>query len=297
MLFFWLINWLDHSYDISKLLVEVWDVFWMENRIRDNKDYIWPILDKLEVVPINNHKFKYFSHIVNLLWFWPYKKYFKFFGGWEVLDDSRKFPHDGRNISLLYNSSIRQKRFILLWWISNIKKASTKLLYNFILPRSRSIICREKVSFGLASWYNTKTTLLRDFSKPILEKFLDMKWYYHDQTWLFPYILINISPKSFDENSIKKIQKFCKNYPNHKKIFFPCDINFDEQYFVKLKETFKDLEIYNWTKHSLHETLQLFYNSDGGIWARLHFLYPLKFFEKNIEALTQEEKVENLIFN
>ncbi|MCF7834791.1 polysaccharide pyruvyl transferase family protein [Candidatus Gracilibacteria bacterium] len=297
MLFFGLINWIDQNYDISKLTVEVGDKSWMENWIRENKEYMGPILDKLDIVPINRYRLRYFSHIVTLLGIGPYKKLFKFFGGGEVLDDSRKFPHDGRNIALLYSASIRKKYFILLGGIGTIKKKSTKRLYNFILPRAQNIVCRENVSFNLVNKYNKKSTLLRDFSKPLLEEFLSKHNKSNHEELLFPYILINISPKSFNHASFEKIQKFCKNYPKHKKIFFPCDMNYDEQYFDQLKKMFGDLEIYNRTKHSLQETLQLFYNSDGGIGARLHFLYPLKFFKKNIEALTQEEKVEKLIFN
>jgi hypothetical protein len=43
-----------------------------------------------------------------------YKHLFKFFGGGEVLSDERPFPHDGRNLPLLFNYSIRKKQFVLL---------------------------------------------------------------------------------------------------------------------------------------------------------------------------------------
>ncbi len=293
LLFFGLANWIATNFDISNFVVEAGDQIWLEDWIKDNKIYLGSMLDKIEVVPINPYKMRYFSHAMNLLWLWKYKNFFKFFGWGEVLDDSRKFPHDGRNIALLYNRTIRKKNFILLWWIWSTKKTFTKYLYNFVIPKAQSIVCREKVSYNASKLYNQKAVLYQDFSYNILKKFEDE--FLHQSNLDWKYILINITPKSFDPVSLDKIIKFCNKYPDHKKIFFPCDISDDMQYFMQLKKHIKDLDIYNWTKHNLTETLQLFYNSDGGIWARLHFLYPLKIFKKNYQALVYEEKIEKMI--
>lgn len=293
MLFFWLVNWIENNYDISKLIVESWDQIRLEDRIKDNKNYLWSILDKIEIVPINPYKIRYISHALNLLWRWEYKKLFKFFGGWEVLDDSRKFPHDWWNMALLYNNTIRRKKFVLLWWIWTVKNNWTKKLYNFVMPRAKNIICRENVSYHIAKKYNPESVLYEDFSLDVLNTF--QKSATRKDTILFPYILINLTPRSQGHDSINKIKKFCDDYPKHKKIFFPCDINDDSQYFIELKNYIPDIELYNRTKHSLSEALDLFYNSDGGIWARLHFLYPLKIFEKNYQALIYEEKIEKMI--
>jgi len=293
MLFFWLVNWIDNNYDISKLIVEAWEQIRLEDWIKDNKFYLWTILDKIEIVPINPYKIKHISHALNVLWFWKYRKIFKFFGWWEVLDDSRKFPHDGWNITLLYNSTIRKKNFILLGGISTIKKNITKSLYNFIIPKAKNIICREKVSYHIAKKYSPDTVLYEDFSLDVLNKFIETKPL--KSILASPYILINLTPRSIGSDSLNKIQNFCDDYPKHKKIYFPCDINDDLQYFVELKKYIPDIELYNRTKHSLTETLELFYNSDWGIWARLHFLYPLKIFKKNYKALVYEEKIEKMI--
>lgn len=293
MLFFWLANRIDNNYDISKLIVEAWNQIRLEDRIKDNKNYLWPILDKLEIVPINPYKIKHISHALNLLWLGKYRNLFKFFWWWEVLDDSRKFPHDWRNIALLYNKTIRKKKFILLWWIWTIKKNLTKKLYDFVIPRAKNIICREKVSYQIAQKYNSKSDLFQDFSLDILNKFTESNP--EENKSLPKYILINLTPKSRCNDSLNKIQNFCDDYPKHKKIFFPCDISDDTQYFVELKKHILDIEIYNRTKHSLSETLGLFYNSDWWIGARLHFLYPLKIFKKHYQSLVYEEKIEKMI--
>ena len=293
MLFFWLVNWIDDNYDISKLVVESWDQIRLEDWIKDNKNYLWPILDKLEIVPINPYKMRHISHALNLLWRWKYRKLFKFFGWWEVLDDSRKFPHDWWNMALLYNRTIRKKNFVLLWWIWTVKKPLTKRLYNFVMPKAKNIICRENVSHHIAKKYNKETNLYQDFSLSVLNQFIESKP--QKDKSLFPYILINLTPKSRGSDGLSRIQNFCDEYPKHKKIFFPCDINDDAQYFTQLKKHIPDIEFYNRTKHWLSETLSLFYNSDWWIGARLHFLYPLKVFKKNYQALVYEEKIEKML--
>jgi len=247
----------------------------------------------LEIVPINPYKIKHISHAFNLLWLWKYRKLFKFFGWWEVLDDSREFPHDWRNIALLYNRSICKKNFALLWWIWTTKKTITKDLYNFIIPRAKTIVCREKVSYHIAKKYNSNSVLYEDFSSDILNKFIESN-HIQDKS-LSPYILINLTPKSHSNDSLNKIQKFCEEYPKHKKIFFPCDITDDSQYFIELKKIIPEIELYNRTKHTLSDALTLFYNSDWWVGARLHFLFPLKIFKKNYQTLIYEEKIEKMI--
>ncbi|MEI7558008.1 MAG: hypothetical protein WCJ45_04195 [bacterium] len=111
------------------------------------------------------------------------------------------------------------------------------------------------------------------------------------------YILININKQSVDKENIQKIIDFCQQYPDQKKIFFPCDMNDDIQCFVPLKKYIPDLEIYDWTIHSLNESLSLFFHADGGIGARLHFLLPLKLYEKPMVAIPYADKINRLIIN
>jgi hypothetical protein len=53
--------------------------------------------------------------------------------------------------------------------------------------------------------------------------------------------------------------------------------------------------MYDRTKHPLTESLSLFHYADGGIWARLHFLLPLKLYEKPIVAIPYADKINKLI--
>ena len=94
---------------------------------------------------------------------------------------------------------------------------------------------------------------------------------------------------------MQKIIAFCGQYPDHKKIFFPCDMNDDKHCFSAIKKHISDLELYDRTKHPLTESLSLFHNADAGIGARLHFLLPLKLYEKPIVAIPYADKINKLI--
>jgi len=109
--------------------------------------------------------------------------------------------------------------------------------------------------------------------------------------------LININKQSVDVQNIKKITEFCHNYPDHTKIFFPCDMNDDIVCFSAIKKHIPGLELYDRTKHPLSESLSLFYHAEGGIGARLHFLLPLKLYEKPIVAIPYADKINKLITN
>jgi len=77
--------------------------------------------------------------------------------------------------------------------------------------------------------------------------------------------LINISPKHFNKKNLNKIKKHISKDKDHKKIFFPADINFDKKYYAELRKIIPNLELYDRTKHSLSETIDLFKSSTGGV--------------------------------
>ena len=80
-----------------------------------------------------------------------------------------------------------------------------------------------------------------------------------------PYILINLNNKSRTEKNITKIKDFIAKYPDHKKIYFPCDMQDDLELFFELSHEIDELELFDWTEHSLIETLHLFYKAEAGI--------------------------------
>ena len=293
VLLFWLLNYLQKEYNPDEIVVEVWNIEWMQSWLNKNKEYLqdW-IIDKLDFVE-NKEISKRFMQILSFFGINKYKKYFKVFGGWEVLDESRSFPHDGWNLVLLHHYSIRKWKFILVWWIGTSEKFRTKKLFKYILHKAQKIICREKTSYErtISHWWKNAISY-EDFSKEIFkDSSLPSEWQKDN-------ILINISPKYFNQNNIEKIKNFVWKYSSDcKKIFFPADINIDKELFTKIRKTIPDLEIYDRTKHSLKDSVELFSSCIWWIGSRLHFLYPLKIFKKDFESISDSDKVAKIIKN
>ncbi len=309
MLFFWLLNYLQTNYNPESFTVEVWDKQRMQSRTQQNKTHLdTGILDKLEFIENSENSVivRRTKQALAILWFDKYKKYFKIFGWWEVLDESRKFPHNGRNLPLLHRYSIRKKQFILVWWIGTDYKKSTKKLYSYLLPKAHKIICREATSVSRAQKYikkqkNKSNVFLHgDFSTEILNVGGDLK-----SSLRCPQntILINIGPKYFTPQNLNKIKKYIstpvgvdlKSSHKHKIIFFPADINYDKKYYPQLRQSIPDIEIYDRTKHNLSETIGLFKSCTWWVWSRLHFLYPLKIFKKDLLSISDSDKVGKMI--
>ena len=136
------------------------------------------------------------------------------------------------------------------------------MLYRYLLPRADKIVVRDRDSLSIAKKFNQETVLYQDFAQEII---LQSQVTSLKSQISHPYILININKQSVDRYNVDKIAQFCQNYPNHKKIFFPCDMNDDKHCFSAIKKYISDLEMYDRTKHSLTQSLSLFYHADGGI--------------------------------
>ncbi len=177
-----------------------------------------------------------------------------------------------------------------------------------MLPKADAIILRDRQSYEIARSIVTKNKgeehkelhnnviLFQDFGQEILENYAKTTHNNH-KTISTPYILININKQSVDANNIQKIITFCATYPDHKKIFFPCDMNDDRHCFALLQTYIPDIQLYDWTRHTLSQTLSCFYHADGGIGARLHFLLPLKLYAKPIVAIPYADKINKLMLS
>jgi polysaccharide pyruvyl transferase WcaK-like protein len=312
LLFFGVVKRLFEKYPLTKLFVEVGNTSRMEDRVRENYQGLLTEkqLKNIKFVNAKQHTCKYITHLINFFGRGKYKKTFKFFGWWEVLSDERSFPHDGRNIPLLFNYSVKKWQFALLWGIGKIRKNLTEKLYAYLLPKAEKIVVRDKDSYTIATqeqgtrWKEKRAresdnnvVLYHDFAQEIIQDAESIIKKSKLKTKQGKYILININKQSADVENIQKIIDFCAQYPDHEKIYFPCDMNDDKQYFSVIKKYIPWLEIYDRTKHSLLESLSLFYYADGGIWSRLHFLLPLKLYGKSIAAIPYADKINKLIIS
>jgi polysaccharide pyruvyl transferase WcaK-like protein len=145
--------------------------------------------------------------------------------------------------------------------IGKPSKSWTEKLYAYVLPKAEKILVRDKDSLQIAKKLNPESTVLyQDFAQETIETIQ-----HKISTIKQRYILININKQMVNKENIHKIIEFCSQYPDHKKIFFPCDMNDDKFCFSHIKKYVSGLEMYDWTKKTLEESLSLFYYSDGGI--------------------------------
>lgn len=170
----------------------------------------------------------------------------------------------------------------------------TNILYHYLLPKAEKIVVRDKDSFTIATSLNTETVLYQDFAQEIILQYQQIKEK-KLVSYTQPYILININKQMINKEHIRKIVDFCQQYVHHRKIFFPCDMNDDNYCADVIKHYIPNLETYDWTQHSVQESLSLFYHADGGVGARLHFLLPLKLYNKPLVAIPYADKINKLI--
>ncbi|MCX6823132.1 MAG: polysaccharide pyruvyl transferase family protein [candidate division SR1 bacterium] len=321
LLFFGIIKWIFANYTLEKLLVEVEDPQWMHHRVSKNAhlkttDY-HSYQDKIIFIQSKQHKHKWKTHIIDFLGMGKYKKIFKFFGGGEVLTDERKFPHDGRNIPLLFGRNVRKGQFVLLGGIATPHKPRTKFLYKRLFRKAQKIIVRDNISFKIVENYvslsktksiskhgdsslrsegqqvENKIMLHQDFAVDTIHQAFEEG--IGESIQHAKCILINVNGQENTPANREKILAFCKQYPLHQKIFFPCDMLDDAKQYKSLKHDIPDLIYYNWTEHNINQILNMFVICDGGIGCRLHFLLPLKLYRKTFEAIPYAEKIEKLI--
>ena len=255
-----------------------------------HKEFFPPISEKLRFLPTPS-RWGYVKQVLGLG-----EKYdFYVFGGGQVVDEERKFPHNGRNLPLLYRGVINRGNFALVGGIGTQNKDGTPVLQKMLLEKAKIVILRDSFSEGLAErllkkeeWYKAQT--IGDLSLPLLEeskKLLDRGRMKNTRD---PYVLVNISPSCNFEKALKKVKNFLRKYPHAQPLYFPAHLGEDLQFFEKLQEKIPTIELFDWTKAGVKGTMKLLYFAEAGIGARLHFLYPLKFFGVSYEVLHNSHK-------
>lgn len=166
-----------------------------------------------------------------------------------------------------------------------------------LLKQAEIVILRDSFSLGLVEKELSeeemkKVFLVGDLSLPLLE---ESKRVFEEEKIKRSrdhYVLINISPLCETEKAIKKVKSLLRKFPDAQPIYFPGSLLEDMQYFSRLQEHLPSLELFDRTKAGVASTMKLFYFAEGGIGARLHFLYPLKFFGKRYETLHNSHKIQ-----
>jgi polysaccharide pyruvyl transferase WcaK-like protein len=67
-------------------------------------------------------------------------------GGGQVIDEDRPFPHNGRNLPLLYRHTIKKRNFALIGGIGTQNKDGTAALQKILLEHAKIVILRDSFS-------------------------------------------------------------------------------------------------------------------------------------------------------
>ena len=297
LIIFSLLNRADERFNPNKISVECWNKEWLEYRIIKHKDFLIPwIIEKLNFLPKPNRKEKI------KICLWMKRKLYDFIilWWWEVIDESRSFLYRWRNLFLQYKRSIKQWITAIVWWLWTNKKWWTSFLQKFFIKNANIIILRDKNSFNLTQrilkkfWQNRgeKAEYDWDLTLSLLEEAKKIFSEKKVTSWRNPYYLINFSPLCNKEKSLKLIKEFADSHKNTQPIYIACNKIEDDTFFSQIQEILPNCETFDRTQANITEILKIFYFAESWIWARLHFLYILKFFKKEIVKLHNSHKIQ-----
>jgi len=297
LIIFSLLNWADERFIPNKISIECWDEKRLEEWILKHRDFLIPwIIKKLNFLPRPNWKEKI------QICLWMKRNFYDFIilWWWEVVDESRSFLYRWWNLFFQYGRSIKQWLTAIVGGLWTNEKLWTLFLQNFLVKNSNIIILRDQSSFELAkkileqdgqSW-EEKAEYDWDLTLSLLEEAKSIFTEEKIKSKRDPYYLINFSPLCNKEKSFKLIRKFADSHKNMQPIYIACNKSEDEKFFEDIQEILPNCEYFDRTQANIAGILRLFYFAEWGIWARLHFLYILKFFEKEFVKLHNSHKIQ-----
>lgn len=278
ILLLWLLPWIQEQFTPSRLVIETWDVEWLQERLDRHEAYLWNMKFSIRLVD----KRTYIKH-----WWWE-----KIFGWWEVFTDARPLPYNGWNYLIGFFSDILLSNYHIVGGIWTIKRRSTKRLYSMLLRKAKSITVRENFSYDIASTYNKNVSLYHDFAYDILDRV-----HVTEEMNREPYYIINVNPYIWNEETKTKIMEFVKtNNETATYRFVPWEIWSDWWYYELLRIHIPELRYYDRTENSIDEICSFFSWSSWWIAARLHVLLLLKYYNKSLIPLVYQEKVQKIIW-
>ena len=272
LLLFWVLNFLNKNFSPKNIFIDCWDKNWLNFWLEKNEKY----LDKKNYICVQNQKPK-FDLLV--LWWWD--------------GFSANFPHNWFNYLIKYFSKIKSKNFVILGGVST-PIWNQKYLYNYILPRAKKIILREKYSFELAKKYNQNSYLYEDFAFESLVKWSKTNIDINLDKW--NYVVYNVNKYVENSETIWKCINFYEKNKIFDQVYMPFDMNYnDQKYYEILKKYIPNLKFWDWTRYSLDENIKFLACSKAWIWARLHFLIVMKYFWKTFLPFVYQEKVQKFL--
>lgn len=298
LIIFSLLNRADERFNPNKISIECWDAKRLENWIIKHKAFLIPwIIEKLKFLPKPN----LYEKIKLCLWLKKNIYDYIILWWWEVVDESRSILYRWWNLYLQYRWDIKEWHCAIVWWLWTNKKLWTKFLQKFLVKNANIIILRDKNSFELTKnilqedWQDRreKAEYDWDLTLSLLEETKDIFTEQNITSKRDPYYLVNYSPLCDKDDSFRKIKKFSDSHKNSQPIYIACSKNEDEKHFTDIQDILPNCELFDRSQASIAEILKLFYFAEWWIWARLHFLYILKFFNKKFVQLHNSYKIES----
>lgn len=297
LILFQLLNWMEDRFEPEEISIESWDSVRLENWIIQHKSFLIPwIIWKLNFLSKPSRKEK----IALCLWKRRWLYDLIVFGWGEVVDESRSFLYRWWNLYFQYKLDIKQWNTVLVWWLGTNNKFWTKYLQNFLVKYARFILLRDQNSFELAKnilskvWENweEKSEYDWDLTLSLLTEANDIFKTGKIKSDRTSYYLINLSPLCDLDESLKVVKEFADSHKKLQPVYIACNKLEDEKFFEKVQEILPNCEYFDWTQNHIVDILKLFYFAKSGLWARLHFLYILKFFNKNFVAVHSSHKID-----
>lgn len=291
MILFSVLHRVEQNLNPKQIVISAGNKARMQERLKRHQNrYPQSLLPKIEILAksgITDH----FKNLLRIGQDWD----FLVLGGGQVIDEERSFPHDGRNLPLLYKKYLNNGQFALIGGIGTQHKDGTPLLHKMLLERAKIVLLRESFSEGIAerTLSHEQTKKLKKTGELSLSLLAQAKKQRENTSnQRDPYVLINISPAVDFTLAVKKIKIFLKKFPKAHPIFFPAHQEEDLPFGLRLQEQIPGLDIIDWTGMELEQTLKLLYFAEAGIGQRLHFLFPLKYFAKEYEVLQMNHKLQ-----
>lgn len=162
-------------------------------------------------------------------------------------------------------------------------------LYSYMLPKAQRIVMREQTSVDIVSRYSKNVELYRDFAYDVL----DSVHITSPVTGL--YCVLNIHPKSLTPQTLSMIQDIVDRYAHCEWYWFAADYACDIEVTHTIISKFSFLRIWDWTQHTVEETLGLIAGAEYVVASRLHILLPAQYYNRSFYPLTYASKITKLI--
>lgn len=281
LLLLWVLWYIYSSYNPDSIIIQSDDINRLEQWLATHTLVIEKLWIRSSIISVSHTTpFSPKKNSILVLWWW------------EIMTDARPFPYNGWTY-LKFLAWIISQKTVLLGGLWTIKKFGTWLLYKLLIWTAKAVITREVFSYDIAKTYTKNAILHRDFAYDVLDCVTPILFVSQR-----PYIIVNIN-KHIREKGIDILCDSLESYVHsHDMYFFPgtvWDEDSDASLYTMLLDLFPWMLLYDWTQHTISQTMWFVQWADFWIAARLHIVLLLKHFDIRFQPLIYQEKVQRIL--